>query len=183
MLRYGLGMIVMMKLLRIMLNKLKKSIRWKLMLRLLNNFKIGFNKHKLYLTRKIVKKFSKFGWTTRLRNYHLGELQAINSDESHWLNLFVWRVEQDRLDRLRPSAAFTFPDLENSRRSVPFGENYQKFNLFTKNNSIILKLGQHEIPGMPSSYFKDLKIDKIGSSYIFKYIRGNNSPLDEKRNC
>jgi IS605 OrfB family transposase len=140
-------------------------------------------KHKLTLTKRVANKFKKFGWTTRINGWPWGELSSIDSDETKWSVVMDWKVKQQRLNVLRPTAAFTMPESGVSEREIPFGKNYQKFSLDFRNGKFIINIDDHNIETLPTKYFRNLKVISVSDKnieYCFTYERGNNSSFDER---
>ncbi len=157
----------------------------------LNIVRDWLSANKLFMTKRVVSKFSKFEWTTRLRNYPFEELRLLNEDASVWRVIFNWLVEEKKLEGCRQTACFTMPDVDISNREIQYGNNYVSFSLrLQSNGSLTVLIEDEEIETVPSRYFRMLQLnaipervrDKKGkrrSGCMLRYMRGNNSPLNE----
>lgn len=163
-------------------------------------------KYDLFITKKIAAKFEKFGFETRLDNYHFDYLKSINDDVNFWCDLFKWKVSSNKKEMLRKTSILSLPDYIHSPRAVRFGVNYEYFQIdIPGDNGIVdtvkvraniseenINIKESELFScMRTKYFKDLRISlqpprerKNGShvitenNYVFKYKRGNVSDFD-----
>jgi IS605 OrfB family transposase len=143
----------------------------------------------IVINERFVFKFKKFGFDVFYAAEALRAARVINSDPNFWLKLFLWDVQRQRLERLRESACFCFPDIDASTRAMSLGHNYVPYELAYDGRSFQLVthlLADSGTPvrvtlcGLDSAYFRDLEVTpSIHGTYFFHYKRGNNSDLPE----